>query len=121
MFIEELTEDQYQELGQILVNVEAKSKNYEISSIVSIGAEISFHQPWVLRIGCFYRTKNGKSAFVDFDVEDYFCTVFYPANYNCTVNEPETTKAVRKYFTKLFKKEYTEELNRELAELGEEI
>lgn len=121
MFIEELTENQYQELGQILVNVEAKLNNYEVAEIIDIGGEISFHQPWVLRIYGLYHTKNGKAVFVDFEVEDFSCSLFYPAICKTITNEPHTTEAVRKYFTKLFKKEYKNELKRELAELGEEI
>lgn len=121
MFIEELTNEQYKELGKILIDIEAKLNNYEVGDIIDVGGEISFHQPWVLRIYGLYHTKNGKAVFVDFQVEDFSCSLFYPAECKCINDEPETTKAVRKYFAKLFKKEYRAELKRELAELGEEI
>ena len=64
MFIEELTNEQYKELGKILIDIEAKLNNYEVGEILDVGGEINFHQPWVLRIYGLYHTKNGKAVFI---------------------------------------------------------
>ena len=121
MFIEELNNDQYKELGEILIDVESKLNKYEFGSIIDVGGEISIHQPWVLRVYGLYKTISGKAVFVDFEIEDYFCTIYYPAEQKVLINEPSTTNAIRKYFKNLFKQEYKNELKRELAELENKI